>query len=172
MRRYPGDPALAVTEHFGRGVLRGTEVVRELIAGGASDLGNRKQFTDETDLGRLLLYGLQVPRESVPVLWTAVALVAIVVLGDVPGAPVLVFSSFEVLRRNEASLAQFVGAHWKDPLLGLRGCGPSSARLGYRRVRDKTKEKREEREREREREKGRNDGRCSSRCGTALRGCP
>ena len=159
-----------MTEHFGRGVLRGTEVVRELIAGGASDLGNRKQFTDETDLGRLLLYGLQVPRESVPVLWTAVALVAIVVLGDVPGAPVLVFSSFEVLRRNEASLAQFVGAHWKDPLLGLRGCGPSSARLGYRRVRDrsdKTKEKRE-----REREKGKKDGRCSSRCGTALRGCP
>ena len=126
-RRYTGDAS--------KGLLPGPAVVQTLLVGPDSDLESEGKFTD-TDLGRLLEIGLEVPRESVASLWTAVALVAIVVLGDVPGAPALVFSSFEVVRRNEASLGEFVGAHWKDPLLGLPGCGPSSARVAYRRVRE------------------------------------
>ena len=133
---YDGDAECCKTRTFPDGLRAGCEVVCALVDGRGpeSDLENSRNFRDGTELGRLLEHGLKTPPASVPVLWTAVALVAIVVLGPVPGAPGIVYSAFQVLRKNEASLAEFVGKHWADPLLCLRGCGESSVRVAYRRV--------------------------------------
>ena len=54
-RRYTGDAS--------KGLLPGPAVVQTLLVGPDSDLESEGKFTD-TDLGRLLEIGLEVPRES------------------------------------------------------------------------------------------------------------